>query len=103
MKRLARMLDSVREQHLKIALPANDISLSHPGEAQTILATVQAHEWVGRELQIVVAVDGSAVRLRTRERLAVRIGDELAIRLDLKRAHIFDLKTGRKLGAIVSA
>jgi multiple sugar transport system ATP-binding protein len=102
-ERLARMLDSVREQHLKIALPADDISLSHPGGAQTILATVQAHEWVGRELQIVVAVNGSAVRLRTRERLAVRIGDELAIRLDLKRAHIFDLKTGRKLGASVSA
>src|SRR5260370_32225996 len=102
-ERLARMLDIVREQHLKIALPADDISLSHPGGAQTILATVQAHEWVGRELQIVVAVDGSAVRLRTRERLAVRIGDELAIRLDLKRAHIFDLKTGRKLGASVSA
>ena len=55
-ERLARMLDSVREQHLKIALPADDISLSHPGEAQTILATVQAHEWVGRELQIVVSV-----------------------------------------------
>jgi multiple sugar transport system ATP-binding protein len=49
-ERLARMLDSVREQHLKIALPADDISLSHPGEAQTILATVQLDGSTGPQI-----------------------------------------------------
>jgi hypothetical protein len=54
---------------------------------------------VGRELQIVVMVDGSLVRLRTHERLALRIGDEVAIRLNLKRAHAFDPKTERIVGS----
>jgi ABC-type sugar transport system ATPase subunit len=81
----------------KLALPAHDISLGHPGDAQTISARVQAHEWIGRELQIVVTIDGSRVRLRTQQRLGLRIGDQIAIRLNFERAHAFDSKTGRAL------
>jgi TOBE domain-containing protein len=93
-ERLARLLDGFRDQHIGIALPANDISLGPAGDVQTIPARVQAHEWVGRELQIVVALDGSPIRLRTQQRLALRIGDEVAIRLNFERAHAFDPKTG---------
>jgi ABC-type sugar transport system ATPase subunit len=64
---------------------------------QTIPAMVQAHEWVGRELQITVAFDGAAVRLRTQQRLALRIGDKVAIRLNLEHAQAFDPKTGVRL------
>ena len=93
-ERLARLLDGFRDQDVEIALPAHDISLGHAGDVQTIPARVQAHEWVGRELQIVVALDGSPLRLRTQQRLALRIGDEVAIRLNFERAHAFDPKTG---------
>jgi multiple sugar transport system ATP-binding protein len=60
-------LDRFRDHQVEIALPADDISLGQSGDGQVVSATVQAHEWVGRELQIVVAVGGSTVRLRTHE------------------------------------
>jgi ABC-type sugar transport system ATPase subunit len=96
-EQLARLLDGFRDQHVEIALPAEDISLGHARDLQTVSARVQAHEWVGRELQIVVTVDGSLVRLRTQQRLDLRIGDEVTIRINLKRAHVFDPKTGGRL------
>jgi multiple sugar transport system ATP-binding protein len=79
-ERLTRLLDGFHDQNVEIALPANDISLGNADDEQTIPARVQAHEWVGRELQIVVALDGSPIRLRTQQRLALRIGDEVTIR-----------------------
>jgi ABC-type sugar transport system ATPase subunit len=96
-EQLARLLDGFRDQHVEIALPTEDISLGHAGDVHTVSAGVQAHEWVGRDLQIVVTIDGSVVRLRTQQRLDLRIGDEVAIRLNLKRAQVFDPKTGRTL------
>ena len=98
-EQLARVLDGVPDQYLEIAMPADDISLERRGDAGTTSATVQAHEWVGRELQIVVAVAGSTVRLRTHERLALRVGDEVAIRLNFKQVHLFAATTGRRLGS----
>lgn len=76
-EQLARLLDGFRDQNIEIALPAEDISLGHGGDVQTVSGRVQAHEWVGRDLQIVVMVDGSLVRLRTRQRLDLRIGGRL--------------------------
>jgi ABC-type sugar transport system ATPase subunit len=67
------------------------------GDLQKIPVRVQAQEWVGRDLQIVVALDSSPVRLRTQQRLALRIGDQVAIRLNLERAHVFDPQTGCRL------
>jgi ABC-type sugar transport system ATPase subunit len=96
-QRLARLLDGFRDQHVEIALPAEDISLGHGGDVQTVSGRVQAHEWVGRDLQIVVLVDGSLVRLRTQQRLDLRIGEEVAIQVNLTQAHVFDPKTGRTL------
>jgi multiple sugar transport system ATP-binding protein len=96
-QRLARLLDGFRDQHVEIALPAEDISLGHGGDVQTVSGRVQAHEWVGRDLQIVVMVDGSLVRLRTQQSLAVRIGEEVAVQVNLAQAHVFDPKTGRTL------
>jgi multiple sugar transport system ATP-binding protein len=93
-QRLAHLLDKTGDRELIIALPANDISLGAASNAQNLLATIQAHEWVGRELQLGLVVDGSIIRLRTRERLAMRIGDKIGIRLNFKRAHLFDSKTG---------
>ena len=58
---------------------------------------VQAHEWVGRELQIMVAFEGVVVRLRTQQRLALRIGDKVAIRLNFEHAQAFDPNTGVRL------
>jgi multiple sugar transport system ATP-binding protein len=98
-EKLARLLDGFHAQHVEIALPARDIALGQAGDGQTIAARVQAHEWVGRELQIMVALDGSPVRLRTQQRLSLRIGDEVAIRLNLERAQAFDPQTGRTLRA----
>ena len=96
-ERLARLLDGLRDQDVEIALPACGVTLGCAGDEQIIPASVQAHEWVGRELQIVVALNGSPLRLRTQRRLALRIGDEIAIRLNFERAHAFDPTTGRRL------
>jgi multiple sugar transport system ATP-binding protein len=96
-EQLVRLLDGFHDQHVEIALPAEDISLGHGGDVQTVSGTVQAHEWVGRDLQIVVMVDSSLVRLRTQQRLELRIGDEVAVQVDLTQAHVFDPKTGRTL------
>jgi hypothetical protein len=51
-ERLARLLDGFRDQHVGIALPANDISLGPAGDVQTIPARVQAHEWVGPNFRL---------------------------------------------------
>jgi multiple sugar transport system ATP-binding protein len=96
-ERLARSLDGLPDQDVEIALPARDVMLGRAGDEQIIPARVQAHEWVGRELQIVVALNGSSVRLRTQQHLALRIGDEIPIRLNFERAHAFDPTTGRRL------
>ena len=96
-EKLAGLLDGFRDRHVDIALPARDISLGHAGEAQTIQSRVQAHEWVGRELQLVVGLDGLPIRLRTGQRLPLRSGDEVSIRLNFGRACAFDPKTGRTL------
>ena len=96
-EQLARLLDGFRDQNVEIALPAHNISLGCAGDLQNIPVRVQAHEWIGRELQIVVALGGSPVRLRTQQRLALKIGDQLAIRLNLERAHVFDPQTGCRL------
>jgi ABC-type sugar transport system ATPase subunit len=96
-KRLTHLLNKTDERELVIALPAEDISLGIASDAQKVSATIQAHEWVGRELQLGVAVDDSIIRLRTRERLAMHIGDKIGIQLNFKRAHLFSSKTGRTL------
>jgi multiple sugar transport system ATP-binding protein len=96
-EQLARLLDGFHDQHVEIALPAEDIALGHGGDVQTVSGRVQAHEWVGRDLQIVVMVDSSLVRLRTQQRLDLRIGDEVAVQVNLTQAHVFDPKTGRTL------
>jgi multiple sugar transport system ATP-binding protein len=96
-EQLVRLLDGFHDQHVEIALPAEDISLGHGGDVQTVSGMVQAHEWVGRDLQIVVMVDSSLVRLRTQQRLDLRIGDEVAVQVNLTQAHAFDPKTGRTL------
>jgi ABC-type sugar transport system ATPase subunit len=92
-KRLTGLLERFHEQNVEIAVPAHDISIGSAGDFQCILAKVQVHEWVGRELQIVVTLDGSTVRLRTQQRLALCVGDEVAIRLNLEHAQVFDPKT----------
>jgi len=96
-EQLARLLDGFHDQHVEIALPAEGISLGHGDNVQTVSGRVQAHEWVGRDLQIVVMVDSSLVRLRTQQRLDLRIGDEVAVQVNLTQAHAFDPKTGRTL------
>jgi multiple sugar transport system ATP-binding protein len=96
-ERLSRLLEKIHDLEVVIALPAGDIALGLPGDKRNILATVHAHEWVGRELQIGIALNGSIIRLRTQEHLALRIGDKLPVRLDLKKAHLFNPKTGFNL------
>lgn len=91
-ERLTGLLEWFHEQEAEIAVPAHDISLGSGSDTQCILAKVQVHEWVGRELQIVVTLDGSTIRLRTQQRLALCVGDEVAIRLNLEHAHVFGPK-----------
>ena len=66
------------------------------GEAD-IPGQVYSHEMVGRELQLLIEIEGGLLRFRTRERMSVRAGERLRLRLDLAGARLFDRTTGRAL------
>jgi ABC-type sugar transport system ATPase subunit len=96
-QRLLGLLESFQEQDVEIAVPAHDVSVGSADDIQSILATVQLNEWVGRQLQVVVTLAGSPLRLQAQQPIAPGVGDKIAIRLNLEQAQAFDPKTHRAL------
>jgi multiple sugar transport system ATP-binding protein len=64
---------------------------------KAIPATVQAHEMVGRELQLMLSVGGELLRYRTEQRQAWGVGDLAHLKVSLSATKLFDKATGSAL------
>ena len=84
---------------IRLGLRPKHISIASSDDRDAIPGSVYSHEMVGRELQLLIQVEGGWLRFRTRDRLAVRAGDPLPVRLDLAQARLFDHGTGHALTA----
>ena len=84
---------------IRLGLRPKHIAIASSDDHDAIPGSVYSHEMVGRELQLLIQIDGGWLRLRTRDRLSVRAGERLRVRLDLAQARLFDHGTGRALAA----
>ena len=84
---------------IRLGLRPKHISIASSDDRDAIPGNVYSHEMVGRELQLLIQVEGGWLRFRTRDRLTFRAGDPLPVRLDLAQARLFDHGTGRALTA----
>ena len=84
---------------IRLGLRPKHISIAPSDDREAIPGSVYSHEMVGRELQLLIHIEGGRLRYRTRERLTFRAGERLRVRLDLAEARLFDHATGRALTA----
>ena len=82
---------------VRLGLRPRQIEIVESGDRNGIPGTVYSHEMVGRELQLLIQVDGGMLRYRTREQMSFRTGEPLRVRLDLGGARLFDAATGLAL------
>jgi multiple sugar transport system ATP-binding protein len=77
----------IRPEHMRLT----------PGEG--IPATVQLVEPTGSETQVTVRIGGTPLNCAFRERVSAKPGEEIRIMPDLGLVHLFDGKTGQRVGA----
>jgi multiple sugar transport system ATP-binding protein len=69
-----------------------------PAEIEGALpASVYAHEMIGRELQLMLALGDDVVRYRSREAKETSVGEPVHLRLSLDGARLFDRASGQAL------
>ena len=88
---------------VRLGLRPKHSSIASFDDRDAIAGSVHSHERAGSERQLLMQVDGRWLRLRTRDRLSVRAGEQLWSRLDPDEAQVFDQATGRALTAAVEA
>jgi multiple sugar transport system ATP-binding protein len=93
---LVALARSAPSRDVVVGLRPRHIILAPDGEG-ALSTSVYAHEMIGRELQIMLALADDLVRFRTREPLRVAIGDTLQIKLLLDGARLFDADSGNAL------
>ena len=93
---LVALARSAPSRDVMVGLRPRHIILAPDGEG-ALSTSVYAHEMIGRELQIMLALGDDLVRFRTREPLRVAIGDKLQIKLLLDGARLFDAGSGNAL------
>lgn len=76
------------------------VDVAVPG---AIPATVQAHEMVGRELQLMLSVGEELLRYRTEQRQAWSVGDRAHLELLLSATKLFDKPSGQALMPVQTA
>ena len=91
--------DLVEGARIRLGLRPKHISIASSDDRDAIPGSVYSHEMVGRERQLLIQIDGGWLRFRTRDRLTVRAGEPLRVRLDIARARLFDHGTGHALAA----
>ena len=82
----SEFLLGIRPQNLTIALDRDD---------EALRGVVDAHEMLGRNLQVIFRVGDERVRYRTATPRPISIGDRMALRLSLEGARLFHRATGR--------
>ncbi len=86
-----QILLGIRPQHVELA---------EESDTNAVIATVHAHEMIGREMQITFRIGTDFIRYRTSALRTVAGGEQLRIRLALDGARLFDRETGAALRAI---
>ena len=61
------------------------------------MARVSVLEPTGSETQIFARIGEDAIDAIVKDRVQVKPGDEIPFRIDTRRAHLFDGKTGARL------
>jgi multiple sugar transport system ATP-binding protein len=85
-----------RAREVIIGLRPRQVALA-ADDQDFLSAPVYAHERIGRELQLMLAVGADLLRYRTRDPLQVAVGDKLRVSLSLDGARLFDAVTGKAL------
>jgi multiple sugar transport system ATP-binding protein len=80
-----------------VGIRPGQVRLVGDAVAGAIPATVHAHEMIGRELQLMLAVGDELVRYRTEERRTWSVGERVYVAPSLSAARLFDTITGRAL------
>ena len=62
-----------------------------------VMARVSVLEPTGSETQIFARIGEDAIDAIVKDRVQVKPGDEIPFRIDMRRAHLFDGKTGARL------
>ncbi len=76
-----------------LGIRPEDIIVSHAEEPESIAAEVYVVEPLGTETIINVKINGSLVKIKVKEELAIEPGTKIRIKFDTNKIHVFDPKT----------
>jgi multiple sugar transport system ATP-binding protein len=94
---LAAAARTAASPNVLLGLRPRHVSLV-PAESEGALpASVYAHEMIGRELQLMLALGDEVVRYRSREAKEASVGEPVHLRLSLDGARLFDRTSGQAL------
>jgi ABC-type sugar transport system ATPase subunit len=80
-----------------VGLRPQQVMFAEQPSDQAITTTVYAHEMVGREQQLMLALETDKIRCRLSQPIQVKVGDTIWLRLVLDDAKLFDAASGRAL------
>jgi multiple sugar transport system ATP-binding protein len=100
---LASQAHTAPSPELIIGLRPHHVSLTERPDESGTMATVYSHGMVGREQQIMFALERDELRCRTTRALQVTAGDRIGIAISLVGARLFDAASGRALAARTAA
>jgi multiple sugar transport system ATP-binding protein len=82
-----------------VGLRPHQVRLAEGSSDGDIITTVYSHEMVGREQQLMLALEPDKIRCRLSQPIQVKVGDTIRVRLALEGAKLFDAASGRALSA----
>jgi multiple sugar transport system ATP-binding protein len=94
---LARQAQGAPSLDVLIGLRPRNVELASEADNSCVPGSVYMHEKIGRELQLMLSLNGDLVRYRTSAPLQAKVGDKIAVKLTLDGARLFDRATGRTL------
>jgi len=81
-----------------LGIRPEDVIITNEKDPNAIPAKIEVIEPLGRECFLSLAVSGFSLGIITRSAEGLTIGDDIWIKLDEKRLHIFDGKSQKRLG-----
>ena len=96
---LASQAQKAGSADVLVGLRAHQVWLAERSSDGDIITTVYSHEMVGREQQLMLALDPDKIRCRLTQPIQVKVGDTMRVRLALEGAKLFDAASGRALSA----
>jgi multiple sugar transport system ATP-binding protein len=96
---LAHQAQKAPSPDVLVGLRPRNVAFAPMGRAGSIQSSVYMHEQIGRELQLMLSVEGDLVRYRTLDSLHIKVGDTVFVMLSLDGARLFDRATGKTLAS----